>query len=401
VNKIIKSGKTIIVLISLLFGALLSGCDQEALFWDIAHEYPPIEPDIDGRPTKIVEILDSSDPPKAKTLFAGNNTGHVWRYDPAGDHFWREITGPGFTVRDLAVADNQLFALSGDNGGISRWDDDVGEWKSPILSSSNFEKLFGAGSHLFGVAQTGSLEGEYSYKSAYTITCLDTSGNSVETIPDTGTLMGAVYDGTAYHLGTLGGGYYFGAIGGLAASRDTSKYGDTIVGLTVHKGNVFVIGPSTVYFPGSGRINPGYPLSGAIVGWTDGTDHLLLIGVQHSSGAFGYGYREIQIDGTTGAQDSGGFVVPGEGVPAKSNPEKRLSSVAIGSQYVSAIGEHAVGNFYVLKDMTQKADNGNSVYNAPARPVIFASTIKDGLWSYRARDGDPQWNGEDTTPYGL
>lgn len=385
------SGRIIIVLISLLFGALLSGCDQEALFWDIAHEYPPIEPDIGGRPTKIVEITTGTQP----VLYVSNNTENVWRYNAANnEHFWEKITKPSFTVRDLAVAQNKLFALASD-GSVFPWDGSA--WvPSPIHKNSGFEKLFGAGDYLFGVECTGSPGGAH----GYTITCMDNAGTVIPDpiFEDTGLLMGAVYDGTRYYLGTLGDGLYSGAPGSFVPETVIAAGAERIVGLTAYKGNVFAVGPSTIYFP-TRAINTRYPLSGAVTGWTDGTDHLLLVGVQHSSDAFGYGYREIQISDTTGVPN-GRLIVPGEGITSQLNPAKTLSSVKYGSQYVSAIGEHAVNNFYVMPhDFTPYADDGDSNHNAPPRPVIFAATVKDGLWSYRPRNGSAQWNGEDGTPF--
>ncbi|MDR1143810.1 MAG: hypothetical protein LBK77_06285, partial [Spirochaetaceae bacterium] len=98
------------------------------------------------------------------------------------------------------------------------------------------------------------------------------------------------------------------------------------------------------------------------------------LGLQRSSGSYGYGYRELRLPAGTG-----GIVTPGSSAP---------SSVKIDSQYTSAIGDHAVTSIYVLNG----SDSGDA-----GRPIIFACTAKDGLWSYRTRDGEPQWNGEDNS----
>ena len=379
----------------LFLAIVLTSCDQEPLFWDIAHEYPPISPDVYGSPSKIVELGSS--------LYVTNAVG-VWKYDPVFP-FWVPMVDndtPSFVAKDLAVAGTNLFALDR-NGNIWKWNNPG--W-SIIYAEINTEKLFGAGTYLYTAVLTG-IRGS---SSGYSIRCLDINGvvQSGRGILNTGLLMETVYfgfNGKTY-IGTLGNGLYVETAGSFA--KDAFFSNETIIGMTVYNDKIFIVTPALVYCydgstPPGAPITGGYRFTGAIAGWTDdGTNHnLLLLGLMRTSGSFGYGYREILID-TNGAA-LGGLRIPGEGFEIASPlpwPIALLSSVKINSQYVSAIGKYAINYLYVMPHtFLPYADDGETAFSALPRPIIFASTAKDGLLSYRTRNGVPQWNGEDKTPF--
>jgi hypothetical protein len=167
---------------------------------------------------------------------------------------------------------------------------------------------------------------------------------------------------------------------------------DYIIGLTEHNGTMYAVSRYSVqsYNGTVSNLAGGYAFTGAVAGWTNGSSHLLLLGLQRSIGSFGYGYREILIDG--GASDAS-ISVPGMGIrgpltPPDAPDSDLLSSVEVGSQYISAIGKYPVNYLYAMSPFFGSGDNKN-------RPIIFASTAMNGLWSYRVRGGDAQWNGED------
>jgi hypothetical protein len=99
---------------------------------------------------------------------------------------------------------------------------------------------------------------------------------------------------------------------------------------------------------------------------------LLLAGADGST-AYSYGYREIDLTWDGVKFDFGSFHEPGEGGGPVNDNE----------QYLSSLGNNPVHHLF---QAPQNVDNDM---------VLFASTAKNGLWSYRIREGKPQWNAEE------
>ena len=362
----------------LFFVVVTMSCDQEPLFWDIAHEYPPIRPTIGGRPTAIVDTgIDGG----GGTLYVSNGK-KVYKYNiaNAARPFWEEMEyQPGNQTKDLAAVGAKLFALD--------WDGTIktssgGAW-TLLKTIKNAENLFGAGSYLFSTAiEPGKSPG---LPGSYTIMCMDDAGALLSEISNTGLLMSAVDLGGTIFLGTMGNGVYSG--GGPVFAQDAVNFGvnDTIIGLTVFDSELFAVTPTKIIVRGKGEIASGN-FTGAIAGWTHtakggAVERLILVGLRRYGGSFGYGYREIQLDSANAPLS--GLTIPGE---------ETVSSVTKGSQFISAIGKSALNNFYILNTFSKRADGDD-------KPIIFACTMKSGVWSYRTRNGTPQWNGEDKTGF--
>jgi hypothetical protein len=363
------NGKFLLIF-ALLAGGLVMNCTQEPLFFDIANEIPPIEPIIGGAPSRIVEI--------GGNLYAAN--GNIWEY--YGN--WYKITQPPGHIKAVASAGSTLFALTRDGVLYKR----VGiNWIPVGGSSSNsfMEQIFGANGYLF----VGALTGTAGTANGYSILSMAESDPGLTKIQDnTGLLTGAVYQsGTAkYFLGTRGQGIYE-ATNPLNSLGPPYLFGTEIIGLIEHNSGAAILAVMvnssdncTVFrFTGGNFQSIGVSggFSGAMASWNVGGDWLLLLGLQRSSGSYGYGYREVQVDGA-------GAPLSGLRVPGESHP----SSVILDYQYTNAIGQHAVNALHVV-------DGSNG--DGQGRPIIFASTQKNGLWSYRSRGGQPQWNGEDNS----
>jgi len=377
-------GGIIILLLSLFPGALITGCDQEPLFWDIAHEYPPIEPIIGGHPSQIVSTGTGS----VLKLYVSN--GFIWEYDAgAGNQVnWirMEHQPPGRTNGLAVAAVDKLFALNWD-GAIHKFDG--GSWTA-IPAPPNAEQIFGAGNHLFVGFRTGVAGTD----NGYSVACFDASSGtevSGSRISGVGLLRGAANISGTYYLGiqgfrAQGGGVRSGTPPG-SFSQPIAGFPNDIIGLASNStGTVLyaVSGRRVLAYNGSTIVSDivGPSFTGAAAVWSDGPRTMLLLGLRRQSGSFGYGYREIVIG--TGGNFTGGFQVPGSSAP---------SSVIIGGQYNNAIGKRAVNYLYVMPHaFTLFADDDS-------RPVIFASTVNKGLWSYRRRGGrGAQWNGEDNSP---
>ncbi|MDR2072784.1 MAG: hypothetical protein LBP60_05060 [Spirochaetaceae bacterium] len=344
----------------------LVSCDQEPLFYDISMEIPPIEPVIGGGPSRIVEY--------GGNLYVSNGT--VWEYNSAS---WYKMPSqpPSGNIKALAQTTSYLFAL-GWNGTLWRWDGT--NWTSIGTGGTQPEQIFGVGTDLFAGAKTGAA----GTADGYCILTLNGSDTNLFVIASsTGLLMGAASDGSDVFLGILGKGVVIATsptaiIPGSAASIiGLYKHGSVIVAVTT--------GGALLYYDSlnfNTLLATGSIFSGAMASWSHGTDTMLLLGIQNSSGAYGYGYRELHWNGNISSLSSASrsLYYPGEGSP---------SSVVRDIQYTTAIGNHAVMALYVRPAGFSPAADGDG------RPIIFASTVKDGLWAYRTRDGRPQWNGED------
>ena len=372
------------LLSALLFCVVLLGCDQEPLFFDIATEYPPIKPVIKGHPTQIVATTSSPSPWEGK-LYVTN--GDIWVYNAApGQCYWARMYNPSGTVRELAVAGNMLFALDSD-GKIYRFNDPIWESITVAVGAGKPERIFGAGTILFAGSRTGAVG-----KDGYCVLAMNAAGTAMnKIIENTSLLMGAAYDGSVnYYLGTNGKGIYSPTNSTTVLDPDTDVIHEaSIIGLVAHK--TIIVGVTAeghiVYesTPGTFTTVSGYShqFTGALASWTqDGTNYLLLVGLQRSSNPFGYGYRELVWKSGDNFNTNLQLYTPGE------NP---ISSVTTDLQYISAIGKHPINHLFV---MPYDADPAIPRADADGRPIIFASTVKNGLWSYRTRSDKAQWNGE-------
>ena len=367
-----------IFIVCLLVCALAISCDQEPLFWEIAHEYPPIKPRIKGAPTKIV---------KANSKLYISNGARVWEYENPTIG-WKTFTpAPENRTIDLAAVNNDLYALD-DKGNIRKYDLG-GTWNLLALGDvGKIEKIFGVGNYLFASTRIGSP----GTKTGYNILVIDSSDAIIGNKPDTALLMGVVEVSGIFYLGTLGDGLY--SWNGSTLTGPIPDFPDTILGLAEASSILYIStsrsilswngagGPTQI----TGTANNIY--TGAIAIWKDPSpgvsEFLLLVGIKNSNTTNNYGYREIVLDSSGVPVSVSGSVlrIPGN------NDTTHPTSVERSSEYISAIGKLVINFLWVVD--SSLVDSGDN----ETRPLIFASTAKDGLWSYKVRDGEPQWNGE-------
>ncbi|MDR2553457.1 MAG: hypothetical protein LBD31_09895 [Treponema sp.] len=380
--KTIQSGAGLFLLVSLFF----CGCDQEPLFWNISQEVVPIKPVIEGAPSRIVKVGDILNQP---VLYVTNGT--VWEYNlnspEGGKPVWKKMRiQPGGNTKTLAAADSYLFALNME-GTVRRWNGSV--WEEIDGGGSRPQQIFGAGTALFaGAPRDGG---------GYRILNMDTStGNALTHMGDTeGLLMGAAWDGSYCYLGTTKDGIYKitlpatslpgpvdpgseGIIAGLLAYNDET--GQTRVGAIRADSNGGCDFLSYELGAREYTQSLGSHFSGAMAYWkhSDGSIRLLL-------GRHNGGYEEYD----PGARM---LVTPGE---------TASFTVERDSRYTSTIGKYPVISLYCAPQPDPSISNlpaYNNGYNPDGRPIIFASTGMNGLWSYRYRKTGGSfsyWNGED------
>ncbi|MDR1505474.1 MAG: hypothetical protein LBI67_00045 [Treponema sp.] len=371
-----KQRRLFLIIAALFLAFFVTTCTQEPLFYYITREYPPIEPVIGGAPTQIVEV--------SSKLYVANRKS-LWEYDTtATTPQWVQIPLPAGVeyVKDLASTTSNLYLLAED-GGIHQGP----VWSGPPVKyvSGGAQSIYGAGNMLF--IGTGS--------AVYADFSLPALVTGISPAPG-GLLTGAAYDGTDYYISTA----YGENTGIFNITTNTKVYpssGNASVKGIIAVGSTAIIAvnserqiiykdPSGANFDSAtdpGIITTSVSFTGAMALWDAGANHMVLLGLQKGSGTFPYGYRELDIDGSWNVDATGVFV------PGNDNSGGRATSIDPGSRETSAIGKHPVNSLYVIPS----SDSGDAL----SRRIVVASTLKNGLWSYRARRGVPQWNGEDNS----
>lgn len=334
--------------------ALLASCDQAPLFYDISKEIAPKEPIIEGSPSRMV-------------LFGGREyaaNGKLWAYDGSA---WTKAAGPSGAVRDVAVADGKLYALTAANDPTDNRlyvSSDASSW-TEIGNATGYgalQAIYGADDELLVSARKTDAE-DYA---AFVV-----SGGGLAAVPGlSGTggnwrLVGALKTGTDYYLATVGSGIFYGndvtAALTMAGGSNDSKY--LLNGLiAMSTGQVVAAGRGGYLLAGTGPGGFTERLSSTTYKFTGAlaiSDGLLLAGGTT-------GYRELLLSGGD-VPAAAALRVPGSESP---------TTVADGATYAGSLGKRAVNHLY------KSTLTGN---------ILFASTQQAGLWSYRKN----VWNAED------
>lgn len=364
--------KRILMNIALLStGLLILSCNQSPLFYSISKETPPKDPIVAGQPSKIVP----SDVSGSTKLYAAN--GKLWVYD--GTQWTKLAAQPSGNVRDVAAttgAGKALYALTVDGSSSlsttlykstdgTNWTAVTNSTGYPVLGGG----LYGAGATLFVGARNSAGTAAVLYDNNGSLEAALENISISDTVP--GTLAGAVQLSGTYYLAVTGKGVYSSDSQNFSPGSTDTKYKlNGLIALdnqvvAVGGGGYMLVGDSSGFSEVSGAADTAYPYTGALALWTDGTNQLLLAGRRYST--YTNGYWEIALSlgnlpGTVSLQ------VPGSGSP---------STVADKDTYQQSLGQKVL----------------TALYQAPANlgSTLFASTIQDGLWSYR----NGAWNAEE------
>jgi hypothetical protein len=395
----------VFLLLTLLFFA--GACSQDAIFYYISQEPELREPLIKGTPTNIVEFADG--------VYVANFTS-LYRYSKQGadQPQWESVSPPEGQIRGLAATKKNLYVLT-DRGLFKGKDDGVLPWGAVTADPAyaNIQTIYADSQRLFA----GSMVGEKSYVILYEET------NALKLLKDNvGLLSGAAYDETnkKYFLSTRGSGIFTiadtafsptgdppAALGEPISNKGTDGDKNDITGIIClygtdiaaidRDGNLLTVdsseftvkkdaGPFSTGALALWRTPPAEPVPETM----DRDDpnypdkqlpDLLLAGIQESTSStaqtYTNGYREITLTAGKLAEESDNISVESPGnsaTPSISNNEK----------YTTSLGLLPINYMFQVP------------YHIDPKMTIFASTQKDGLWSYRDHDGngDVHWNAE-------
>jgi hypothetical protein len=391
------------VLLFVLGLLVLSACDQDAIFFAISQEPELRDPQITGSPTNIVKWNDGS----ADAIYVANRKA-VHKYTESG---WADsLPNPGGQIWGLAATDiptsRRLFVLT--SGVVKEYDGATSTWKS-IANASAFPKVHtiyadsGSG-QLFAGAGDGSNSAD---SKNYAILYLD-GADTLQTLQaGVHILTGAAYDGDTsyltgqYYLSTAGSGVFItnaslstpslaagtgddkNNISGIIAFDDNGSDTDPRTVIAVRRdGQILLYDPLTPSFVEKGKLDTenSYEATGALAVWSvpglSDPPALLLAGIQGSKSSLEQnntnGYREIELSGLPSLSSH----APGSGTYTSINNEDK---------YSSSLGKYPIKYMYQIPYGVFAGDE----------MTVFASTIIQGLWSYRDHgDGEVIWNAE-------
>ena len=378
----------------LFAGLIILSCAQDSLFYNISIEPEPKDPRIPGTPTNMA-VVNSR-------VYVGTRMSkkiNYYYYDPVASRTkWGSMSSPGGSLIDLASDGTYLFALVFPGGSprrsvIKRYNFTSADWDEEISSGDySIHSLYSAGGEIFAGGQNKS-----NYLK-YAILHCDSDLSSFDATTETGNalLTGAAEAGGDIYLATSGSGIFKFDGSDITPLVDAAS-GKNITGIIETGGVIVAVSDGTVYSdletPGTfTAYSSGGNFSGAMCVWKeyDGATwvpKLLLLGINGEGTSTNLGYRELELEDTGGKPRAAALIKS----PGNSSP----TTVIKNSKYSASIGKHPVEAILQIPD---ELDNGplkydDSIADDPDwQPPIFASTVKNGLWSYVYKDD--QWNAE-------
>jgi hypothetical protein len=358
-------------ILTLLFATLAAAaCNQDPIFSTISKESKPLEPRIKGSPSNMVVFTRGGQ----DILCVASGSSLRWYRDGGWNNSSYSIPAPGGDILGLAATATDLYASTEE--GLKRIGISENYWTTITGSESiSVKYVFAANNRVFVGAGTDP---------GYTIREVLAGALITVSATNPGMLTGAAYDGIGdCFLSTSKGIYKEGTASRLGSDHNfmgiISLGGAQIVALRRDNGELWNVTGSGV--TDSGKKMNKYATT-ALALWSQSSSSgpkLLLAGMQESlsyttSSAYVNGYREFPLTGSIGSFSISNPQEPGTGSP---------TSAANNDQYISSIGKHPV----------------NHLFQAPASVdsdmPVFASTVNEGLWSYRERNGILQWNAEE------
>jgi hypothetical protein len=342
---------------------LIISCNQDPIFMMISNEVEPKEPLISGSPSKLVQYGDS--------IYVAN--GRLWRCVTANGK-WGEVGGAPSKIYDIAAGSDGVYLLRVDDSDTS-----VHKLNGGAIGNSTgydmIQGIYSDGGENPGTVYAGAMSGNDSYA------ILGVNNNAFTVI--------RTIDSPLAGVAKIGSVTYFATARNGILRRDGSTWttvgsssGYSIAGIINAKGKIIAVTGngyilevdatnSTVtahskgiYFTGGLAVYEGNDINGKV--------SLLLLGIKNS--IYNMGYREMVIPSNPTDSIDSTLYIPGE--------RASLSTVSGRDRYEATLAKSAVNSLVRLSPASGGGDG---------LPVLFASTQKDGLWSYR----NNEWNAEE------
>jgi hypothetical protein len=360
-----------------------SACN-DPVFYSISLEEKILEPRIKGSPTNFIEF-------NGKMFVASGE--FIYKYEKSGDGKggWEHLKGVGESIISLAVAYDHIYALCVESEKRKlKLSADGTNWEIvPNSSLHNIMSIYSAGNQLFIGASnpSGDRSKYYILYGGNLSTILVETGNSL--------LNGAVYNAGDYYLCVKD---LKDSSGGIYSTNNlTNEYSAVLIKGNIpfmgimnteigynpvvaisRNGDLYTVNKTSVDKIVS--LGNSHLATGALCVWeSDDGYKLLLAGRQdilkssiNSGYTFGYLELDLTDDGISGA-----FSEPGK----KSITTLNLTDK--NERYQSTIGKIPINALY------------QSPQHIDSEKTFFASTQKNGLWSYRNRKGMWHWNAEE------
>jgi hypothetical protein len=378
----VKNMKKLILCVFLTAAVLFIACN-DPIFFAISQEEKKLDPKIPGSPTNFTVFKENLYVASGETLFIyqGTNPDHKDR------GIWLEtVPKPGGQIFALAATNNSLYILYEETEKrVLRQSSDGLNWIEVLNLGHNIHSIYSINNQLFIGA--GTLGNFY---------ILNFDGTTFQKLAETKNMLlnGAAYNGSYYLIAKdliteKGGGIYIGDL----KSNEMSLFGGTaiipFVGIINIDNTILAIEERGFLYNVTSIENfsiianlakdgINYPATGALAVWkNEEGKRLLLVGRQDvvftsTDSGYTYGYMELNItDGLSG----GTFAEPGLST---------FSTINFGGyeKYESSLRK------FPVNDIIQFSKNGES-------RVIFAATQREGVYSFREREGTWKWNAEE------
>jgi hypothetical protein len=342
----------LIFLLTIVLMVVLSSCAQDPIFNMIANEIEPKDPKIKGSPSKLVRV--------GSDIYTAN--GKLWKYSNSN---WSSIGAPS-NIYDIAAGGGGLYLLSVSGSSTAVYK--LGGGK--IENSTGYNMIQGLysdgakpdGPVYAGAKRSGSDSDDYAILkiTGDSFTIEQTIGSPLAGVagPYFVTATSGIYNGSnGFTLVSNSAAY---SIAGIIDTKTT----DEVIAVTGN-GRILKVTASGI----EEHSSSSYPsFTGALAIYEDVNRTIKFLLLGSKSGIYDLGYREMRLDGSFALSN------PGDSIP--------YSTVSDRDKYRSTLAKCAVNSLIQVS---------NAAGGHDGLPVIFASTQKDGLWSYR----NNEWNAEE------
>jgi len=372
------------IITSLLF--IFVTCNDD-IFYTISLETPILEPMIKGSPTNFVLFPNAVDNADTKMYVASGRTLYNYK-----DNKWEKETLDKHIIQ-IAATENYLYALcfkDTDKAVVRevKRRSVTEPWAEVVIDADNydFHTIYAAGQTIYIGAQK-------SKTNEFAVISITESGvSNIVYENENALLVGAAYNGSTY-LCTRRGILIDGTMNSVLNQTFVGiiNLPDNSIVAMSRSGNLYEV-TTEIVTPAKTSFGDTRQATSAIAVWEDKLDtskKLLLIGrgdlgYSPTSG-FTHGYVELMLNETGGLilnanNLSYPFREPG---PYDKDRDKDFPTQVVHStvdnfrRYASSLGINPLNHLFQASD-----------------GIIFASTQRNGVWSYRDRNGTPQWNAE-------